>query len=234
MVVILFSFNHSTFPLHWHLSLLELVGHIFLPYPYQSACETTTSSFSESSHRQHACQFYSSVPPSALFLITPCLIVISVLTSVHLYTSHRYHRSLSLYYSTGATSASGSPLPSLPYTVPFLGHAFAFLAPRPGEFWATLFRSYSRATGAVTLLLGGNTTYILFSPNAVEALFKARGPARDGFNLQIVELGMGIDHKEALRYFGIGEDLTKLGSRQFNNRRKFGITVCWRRRVSTN
>ena len=153
----------------------------------------------------------SSVPPSALFLITPCLVVISVLTSVHLYTSHRYHRSLSVHYATAATSAKGSPPPSLPYTIPFLGHAIAFLAPRPGEFWATLFRSYSRTTGAFTLLLGGKTTYILFSPHAVEALFKARGPARDGFNLQIVELGMGIDHEEASRYFGIGEGPDQTG-----------------------
>lgn len=150
-------------------------------------------------------------PPSALFIVAPCFVVISILTTVHVYTSHRYHRSLSIHSSTAAGSAKGSPPPPLPYTIPFLGHAIAFLAPRPGEFWANIFRSYPRATGAFALLLGGNTTYILSSPSAVEALFKARGPARDGFNLQIAERGLDVDHKEALRYFGIGEGPDQTG-----------------------
>lgn len=145
------------------------------------------------------------LPLSTLLILVPCLFTIGVLTIVRLYTTSNYHRSLSIAISTAAESKKGSTPPPLPYTIPFLGHAVAFLAPRPGQFWANLFRSYPRATGAYTLLLGGNTTYILFSPSAVEALFKTRGPARDGFNLQIAERGLGIDHKEALRYFGIGE-----------------------------
>lgn len=147
----------------------------------------------------------SNPSPSVLFIVAPCLALISVLTIVRLNTTSKYHRSLSIHPSAAAGSTKGSPPPPIPYTIPFLGHAIAFLAPKPGEFWANLFRSHPRATGACTLLLGGNTTYILFSPSAVEALFKARGPARDGFNLQISELGLGVDHKEGLRYFGVGE-----------------------------
>lgn len=150
-------------------------------------------------------QIISTLSPSALFIVAPCLIAISVLTSVRLYTISKYRQSLSTHTSAAAASTKGSAPPPVPYTIPFLGHAIAFLAPRPGEFWANLFRSYPRAAGACTLLLGGNTTYILFSPSAVEALFKARGPARDGFNLQIAERGLGINHKEGVRHFGIGE-----------------------------
>lgn len=39
----------------------------------------------------------------------------------------------------------------------------------------------------------------------MQALFKARGPARDGFNLQIAEKGLGIDHEDGLKYYGLGE-----------------------------
>ncbi|KAL9069046.1 MAG: hypothetical protein Q9161_005804 [Pseudevernia consocians] len=147
----------------------------------------------------------SNLSPSTLFIVAPCLLVISLLTTVHLYTFSKYHWSLSNYTSAAAESTKWRPPPPIPYTIPFLGHAIAFLTPKPGEFWANLIRSHPRAAGAYTLLLGGNTTYILFSPSAVEALFKARGPARDGFNLQIAERGLGIDHDEGVRYFGVGE-----------------------------
>lgn len=147
----------------------------------------------------------SNLPPLALFILAPCLVVISVLTTVRLYTISRYHRSLSIHSSACAGSVKGNPPPPIPYTIPFLGHAIAFLAPRPGDFWANLVHSYPRAIGAYTLLLGGNNSHILFSPSAIEALFKVRGPARDGFNLQIAERGLGIDQKEGLRYFGVGE-----------------------------
>ena len=150
-------------------------------------------------------QIISTLSPSSLFLVAPCLIVISVLSSVRLYTISKYRQSLSIHTSAATGSTKGSAPPPVPYTIPFLGHAISFLAPKPGEFWANLFRSYPRAAGACTLLLGGNTTYILFSPSAVEALFKARGPARDSFNLQIAERALGIDHKEGVRYFGVGE-----------------------------
>ena len=36
-------------------------------------------------------------------------------------------------------------------------------------------------------------------------MFKARSPSRDGFNQQIVERGLGLDRKEGLRIFGVGE-----------------------------
>ena len=175
----------------------------------------------------------SNLSPSTLFIVAPCLLVISLLTTVHLYTFSKYHWSLSNYTSAAAKSTKWRPPPPIPYTIPFLGHAIAFLTPKPGEFWANLIRSHPRAAGAYTLLLGGNTTYILFSPSAVEALFKARGPARDGFNLQIAERGLGIDHNEGVKYFGVGEGpvLTIPGLRRFSNWRKFGMITCWKRRV---
>ena len=144
--------------------------------------------------------------PLLLIITTPICLVLGLLTAVHLYTTSRYHYSLSALTSPASTSIkkAQSP-PSIPYTIPWLGHAIAFLAPRPGEFWTKLFQSHPRSTGACTLLLGGNKTHILFSPSAVQTLFKTRGPGRDGFNLQVEEKGLGIEHREAVRYNGFGE-----------------------------
>ncbi|KAK3169358.1 hypothetical protein OEA41_008741 [Lepraria neglecta] len=145
------------------------------------------------------------LPPSVLIVIVPFLVIAGVLTTTRLYTTIRYCLALPRHTSATDKSAKAKPPPPVPYTIPILGHAISFLAPRPGKFWANLFRSHPRATGSCTLLLGGRNIYILFSPSAVQALFKTRGPARDGFNLQIVEKGLGIDCKEGLRFFGIGE-----------------------------
>ena len=146
----------------------------------------------------------SLLPSWALLTIAPFLLTIAILTIVRIYTTSRYRLSLS-QDAVAAGSAKANPPPPVPYTIPFLGHAIAFLAPRPGQFWAKLFRSHPRATGACTLLLGGKETHILFSPSAVQALFKTRGPNRDGFNLQVGELGLGVEHQEALKYYGLGE-----------------------------
>lgn len=145
------------------------------------------------------------LPISVLIIALPILLAFFVLTTVRLYTTHRYRKSLAIQCSSAAESTKANPPPPIPYTIPFLGHAIAFLAPRPGEFWAKLFRYHPRATGACTLLLGGNHTHILFSPNAVQALFKARGQGRDGFNRQVAELAFGMERKEATRFFGLGE-----------------------------
>ena len=83
----------------------------------------------------------SNLSPSTLFIVAPCLLVISLLTTVHLYTFSKYHWSLSNYTSAAAESTKWRPPPPIPYTIPFLGHAIAFLTPKPGEFWANLIRS---------------------------------------------------------------------------------------------
>ena len=53
--------------------------------------------------------------------------------------------------------------------------------------------------------------HVLFSPTAIQALFKTRGPARDGFNLQIAERGLGVDTLEAKKFFGFGESSSESG-----------------------
>lgn len=149
-------------------------------------------------------EFMPHFSTSTTIVLAPFLATACLLTAVRVYTTIRYR--LAIQHQTPPTrSTKVRAPPPVPYTIPILGHAISFLAPRPGQFWAQLFRSHPHTTGACTLNLGGKANHILFSPSAVQALFKARGPGRDGFNLQIVNKAFGLDLKECLRYFGIGE-----------------------------
>ena len=152
------------------------------------------------------------LPLSLVILTAPAFLVVGTLVVVRLFTSSKYRYSLSVSQSANPRTKNAVAPPVIPYTIPFLGHAIAFLAPRPGQFWAKLYQIHPRSTGACTLLLGGQKTYILFSPDAVQALFKVRGIGRDSFNLQIEEKGLGIDHIDALRYNGFGEGPDHTGS----------------------
>jgi hypothetical protein len=158
----------------------------------------------------HTTSLYT-LSPSLLILLTPFLLAAVVLASTRLYTTLRYRLSLTHYTSAPENHTKPYPPPSIPYTLPILGSALSFLAPRPGAFWAQLFRSHPRATGACTLLLGGRTMHVLFSPSAVQALFKSRGPSRHGFNQDVLEKALGMEKHEARRFFGVGESPNEKG-----------------------
>ena len=130
---------------------------------------------------------------------------------IRLYTTRRYHLRLLSFTSPCTESTKPQPPPPVPYTIPIVGHASAFLARRPGEFWSKLFRYFPREVGACTLFLSGKSTHILFSPSAVEALLKNRHLDRNNFNFQVWINGLGIGHDEAIKYFGLGEGADKTG-----------------------
>lgn len=127
------------------------------------------------------------------------LALTAVLGTTWLYTTLRYHlnvrRHLNAHSRPGATILEP---PQIPYIVPWLGNTLAFLNKRPGGYWSALFKWHPRDTGACTLLLGGQKTHILFSPYAVQALFKARTAKRDVFERDLYQkaLDMSIEQIE--------------------------------------
>ena len=144
--------------------------------------------------------------PFSLYAIAaPVVLILGTLATVQLYTSLKYRYSLSISMSTALPKKTAISPPLIPYSIPFLGHAITFLAPHPGQFWAKLFQFHPRSTGACTLLLGGQKTYILFSQDAVQSLFKMRALGRDSFNVQVAQKGLGIHGNDTTRYYGYGE-----------------------------
>jgi Cytochrome P450 len=131
------------------------------------------------------------------------LFVVTLFSFTYIYTNLRY--SYQMRY-VGSTNRKPQEPMEIPYTIPFLGNALEFLAPKPGLFWRRLLAKHPRETGACTLLLGGSHTHIIFDPVAVQALFKAKGPTRGRFNEQLLENALQFPRDDVIKFYGIGEE----------------------------
>ncbi|KIY02676.1 uncharacterized protein Z520_01141 [Fonsecaea multimorphosa CBS 102226] len=89
--------------------------------------------------------------------------------------------------------------PVLPYAIPWLGHALAFLNEDPGSFWRML-QTKLTGTGAnvqfCTVLLAGQRVHITSSASAVQALFRSRQVSRELFNQQIALDALGCPKRD--------------------------------------
>lgn len=150
---------------------------------------------------------------SPILRLVICLVLLSSILpiSTYIFTTLRYRLSLRAHLSQNTKSTPLLP-PTIPYAIPILGSALAFLAPYPGIFWSKLFASHPKETGVCTLQLGGQTTHVLFDHTAITALFKARGLNRERFNLQLSRSGLGAGIDDTRRFWGHGE--TKHVARQ--------------------
>lgn len=147
------------------------------------------------------------VPTPVFFLAIPFAAIALLLTSTRLYTNLRYKGALAAHFDpTSNPKNAALPPPQIPYTIPFLGSALDFLAPKPGLFWSNLFKTHPRETGACTLLLGGESTHILFSPTAVQALFKNRELGSVETKGKILDRAMGMSIEDIRNFHGLDEN----------------------------
>ena len=149
----------------------------------------------------------AAMPPALLALLAPFVLAALVLASTRLVTTLRCHWVLHQHRAAAAARDLKAPRtlvpPPIPYTVPFLGHAFVFTNPVPGAFWSRVFRRMPRATGACSINLGGRTMHIIFAPAAVQAVFRHRTMGRYTFNRDILLKGMGASLRDADRYYAV-------------------------------
>lgn len=147
-------------------------------------------------------EYITILPQPIRLILAPIVLLAITLVSTRVYTTIQYRRALAQHLSP-QKGDKPLPPPRIPYTIPFLGSATAFLsAPKPGQFFTELFRQHPRETGACTLLLGGQETHILFSPNAVQALFKAKNTSRDQFNYQVLQNSFAVSREDCARFYG--------------------------------
>lgn len=132
------------------------------------------------------------------------LVILTVCLLTWLTTSWRFARRIAQFKSrpSSPSSAQSQPIPPpvLPYALPWLGSALAFLNENPGSFWKML-RARLARTGAnvqvCTILLGGKRTHVVNSAAAVQALFKSKHVSRDLFNHQLATQGLGTSKRDA-------------------------------------
>lgn len=136
----------------------------------------------------HLRDIQEAVPNGILYVAAPFCFIAVILASVRAYTTINYYRTLQQFTRDprGASQKTVAS-PQIPYTLPFLGNSLEFLSPKPGNFWDKLFQWHPRSTGVLTLVLGGRPTHILYSPVAVQAMFKAKSPSRDVFEAELFQ-----------------------------------------------
>ncbi|KAK3671323.1 hypothetical protein LTR78_008783 [Recurvomyces mirabilis] len=125
-------------------------------------------------------------PRPLVYSLAPFAISALVLFLVRAYTTLSYYQSLKQFGDSPKAGKHNVTPPQIPYAIPWLGNTTSFLTSKPGHFWQQLFSWYPRSTGVCTLLIGGRKTHILFSPTAVQAMFKARSPSRDVFEQELL------------------------------------------------
>ncbi|RYP42014.1 hypothetical protein DL768_010407 [Monosporascus sp. mg162] len=89
------------------------------------------------------------------------------------------------------------PVP-IPYKIPWVGHTIGFLTQEPGSFFLGLLRWHARERGASKIVLGGQTTYIIFSHNAVQTLYKLKRnvASRENFHKTFLTKATGMSEDD--------------------------------------
>ncbi|KAF1352502.1 cytochrome P450 [Delphinella strobiligena] len=146
-------------------------------------------------------RYLAGLSPIAIYICSPAIFVLLVVSITRLSTEVSYYYTSSLHRNNYSTKEKPQEPPQIPYNIPFLDHAISFLSTHPIHFFDYISRSHPRDTGGYTLLLGGRKTYVLTSPKAVQALFKARGPHRDKFNADIFEKGLAVSSSDTVKFY---------------------------------
>ncbi|CAJ2510536.1 Uu.00g095050.m01.CDS01 [Anthostomella pinea] len=136
------------------------------------------------------------VPKGVLYAIAPFVVVATLLSAVRLYTTWSYYQTMRQFIESPQDGKKKVKPPQIPYSLPWLGNSLQFLDPKPGHYWSELFAWHPRSTGVCTLLIGGKKTHILFSPSAVQALFKAKTPSRDVFEREMFHHVFGMPDEQ--------------------------------------
>ena len=157
---------------------------------------------------------YRSPYPLATLISLPFLAAVLALLATYIITTIQFHLFLAVPISSNPTSNNNRPLSEssnitspvlLPYTIPWLGHALSFLAPRPGVFFDSLLRVFPPANSAsvrsTQLLLAGRRMFVLWDVATVQALFRNRSIGRHEANVQVVQKSLGMNPMEMEKYY---------------------------------
>ncbi|KAH6658987.1 cytochrome P450 [Truncatella angustata] len=128
-----------------------------------------------------------------ILLITP-LVCLAIYTITYTITTLQYR--LFLLHQRGSNTEN-RPVP-IPYKIPWLGHTVGFLTQLPGRFFLSLLDWHTRESGASKLVLGGQTTYVVFSHHVVQALYKLKRSvaSRENFHEIFLTKATGMSHDD--------------------------------------
>lgn len=133
------------------------------------------------------------------------LAIVGLISAVCVYTrghsTWSFHRNLRQFNNNPTSSRNILHPPTIPYTIPFLGHTLQFLNNKPGAFWNNVFSWYPRSAGIFTMLVAGQQTHFIFSQAAVQALLKLRSTSRETFERNIMGRVFDFGPQDAKIFF---------------------------------
>lgn len=127
--------------------------------------------------------------------------VLILVAGTYLFTSIRFEVSRQNFTSSAQQINKNVTPPQLPYAIPWLGNSPSFLSTVPHRFWKNLFARYPRAAGAISIVLGGNKTIVVFNVPSTQYILQDRKMGREVFNEQVVMQGLGLSQSEADKFY---------------------------------
>ncbi|RMZ90601.1 hypothetical protein DV736_g2165, partial [Chaetothyriales sp. CBS 134916] len=158
-----------------------------------------------------------------LILFSLVLAILAIPAVTWLVSTIRFHSSLRYFQNAaGAKSLVAHLPPLLPYNMPILGHALAFLSNKPGSFHRRMQRHFAAHphVGCLSVLLAGQRAHILADADLIQRLFKARGLSRERFTRDIMVKANGLSleddfnayvmvHPDGLTHAAMNEEVNK-------------------------
>ena len=154
----------------------------------------------------------ASTPMVILIILLATLTAVPLLTLLLTTALHRL--AIARLPTTPDDSAPTRP-PIVPYSLPYLGNALAFLSTKRGHFWESILPILAAhpSLSILTLRLAHQTSHVLYSPPAVTALFKANHHKADRlrFNREVLVKALCMRPEDARKMYWDARDEKKMG-----------------------
>jgi cytochrome P450 len=133
---------------------------------------------------------------TAVLLVTAITILIANL----LWTTREYHGRVRDAQKSGKDQPV--PVPVIPYAIPGLGSTISFSTQKVGSYWRWLSAECKqKGINAVSILLNGKKTHLLFTPDGVSSAFKSRALTRFELDRQLGRNSLGMSKEDSVRAF---------------------------------
>jgi cytochrome P450 len=133
---------------------------------------------------------------AAVLLIT----IVTILITNLLWTTRDYRKRV----GDNQKSSRDKPghVPVIPYAIPGLGSTLSFSTQKVGGYWRWVFAECKqKGINAISIILSGKKTHLVFTPDGVSNAFKSRALTRFELDRQLGRNSLGMSKEDAVKAF---------------------------------
>jgi cytochrome P450 len=133
---------------------------------------------------------------AAVLLIT----IVTILITNLLWTTRDYRKRV----GDNQKSSRDKPghVPVIPYAIPGLGSTLSFSTQKVGSYWRWVFAECKqKGINAISIILSGKKTHLVFTPDGVSNAFKSRALTRFELDRQLGRNSLGMSKEDAVKAF---------------------------------